>query len=150
MSLQSECSDLAQRVAAVMLSRDAMSRSLGITVAEVRPGYARLEMQIKPEMLNSHAICHGGVIFTFADSAFAFACNSHNRSTVASGASIDFISPARPGEELIAEATERALPGRLGLYDVVVTERSGRLVALFRGRSYQVTGESVKPIVDSK
>jgi acyl-CoA thioesterase len=142
--------DLARQVAAVMLSRDAMSRSLGITITEVRPGYARLEMQIKPEMLNSHAICHGGVIFTFADSAFAFACNSHNRSTVASGASIDFISPVRLGENIIAEATERALTGRLGFYDVVVTERSGRLVALFRGRSYRVTGESVGPIADSK
>jgi acyl-CoA thioesterase len=150
MNSQSERSDLARQVAAVMLSRDAMSRSLGITIADVRPGYARLEMHIKPEMLNSHAICHGGVIFTFADSAFAFACNSQNRSTVASGASIDFISPARRGEELIAEATERALPGRLGLYDVVVTERSGRLVALFRGRSYRVTGESVEPIADTR
>ncbi|MBV8813605.1 MAG: hydroxyphenylacetyl-CoA thioesterase PaaI [Verrucomicrobia bacterium] len=142
-------SDLARQVAAVMLSRDAMSRSLGIAVVEVRPGYARVEMQIQPEMLNSHAICHGGVIFTFADSAFAFACNSHNRSTVASSASIDFISPAQLGEKIIAEATERTLTGRLGFYDVQVTESSGRLVALFRGRSYRISGESLGPIAGS-
>jgi acyl-CoA thioesterase len=94
-------------------------------------------------MSNSHSICHGGAIFTLADSAFAFACNSYNRSTVASGGSIDFVTPARIGDELTAEATERALPGRLGLYDVTVTDQSGHPIAFFRGRSYRVTGETV-------
>ena len=134
---------LAEQVAAGMLAQDAMSRAFGITIDEIRPGYARLKMAVRPDMSNSHAICHGGAIFTLADSAFAFACNSRNRSTVASGCSIDFVSPARIGDELIAEAIERALPGRLGLYDVSVTDQSGRAIAFFRGRSYRVTGETV-------
>ena len=136
---------LAQQVALTMLAQDAMTRSLGISIAEVRPGYARLTMPVRDDMLNSHSICHGGVVFTLADSAFAFACNSRNQSTVAAGGSIDFISPARAGDELTAEAIERALPGRLGLYDVAVTDQAGRAVAFFRGRSYRVTGEIVIP-----
>jgi acyl-CoA thioesterase len=132
---------LAELVAQGMLAQDAMSRSLGISIVEVRPGYARLKMTVRADMSNSHSICHGGAIFTLADSAFA--CNSYNRSTVASGGSIDFVSPARIGDELTAEATERALPGRLGLYDVAVTDQSGRPIAFFRGRSYRVTGETV-------
>jgi acyl-CoA thioesterase len=135
--------NLAERVAQAMLAQDAMSRGFGITIAEIRPGYARLTMTVRPDMSNSHSICHGGAIFTLADSAFAFACNSHNRTTVAAGCSIDFVSPARAGDELTAEATERALPGRLGLYDVAVTDQSGRAIAFFRGRSYRVTGELV-------
>ena len=141
---------LAERVAQGMLAQDAMSRALGITIVEIRPGYARLKMTVRPDMANSHSICHGGAIFTLADSAFAFACNSYNRSTVASGGSIDFVTPARIGDELTAEATERALPGRLGLYDVTVTNQSGQPVAFFRGRSYRVTGETVAETANSK
>ena len=137
---------LAERVAQGMLAQDAMSRALGISIVEVRPGYACLKMTVRADMSNSHSICHGGAIFTLADSAFAFACNSYNRSTVASGGSIDFVTPARIGDELTAEATERALPGRLGLYDVTVTDQSGRPIAYFRGRSYRVTGETVKEL----
>jgi acyl-CoA thioesterase len=135
--------NLAERVAQAMLAQDAMSRAFGITIAEIRPGYARLTMTVRPDMSNSHSICHGGAIFTLADSAFAFACNSHNRSTVAAGCSIDFVSPARVGDELTAETIERALPGRLGLYDVAITDQAGRAIAFFRGRSYRVTGELV-------
>jgi acyl-CoA thioesterase len=134
---------LAERVAEGMLAQDAMSRGFGISIIEIRPGYARLKMTVRPDMSNSHSICHGGAIFTLADSAFAFACNSYNLSTVASGGAIDFVTPARIGDELTAEATERALPGRLGLYDVVVTNQTGHPVAFFRGRSYRVTGETV-------
>jgi acyl-CoA thioesterase len=141
MPLNSEDIELAERVAQGMLAQDAMSRALGISILEIRPGYARLKMIVRPDMLNSHSICHGGAIFTLADSAFAFACNSYNRSTVASGCSIDFITPARIGDELTAEASERALPGRLGLYDVAVTNQSNHPIAFFRGRSYRVTGE---------
>jgi len=145
---------LAERVAQGMLAQDAMSRALGISIVEVRPGYARLKMTVRADMSNSHSICHGGAIFTLADSAFAFACNSYNRSTVASGGSIDFVTPARIGDELTAEATERALPGRLGLYDVTVTDQAGRPIAFFRGRSYRITGETVQnsksQIADSK
>ena len=141
--MNSEETELAERVAQGMLAQDAMSRALGISILEIRPGYARLKMTVRPDMLNSHSICHGGAIFTLADSAFAFACNSYNRSTVASGCSIDFITPARIGDELTAEASERALPGRLGLYDVAVTNQSNHPIAFFRGRSYRVTGEAV-------
>lgn len=135
--------ELAERVAEGMLAQDAMSRAFGISIVEIRPGYACLKMIVRPDMSNSHSICHGGAIFTLADSAFAFACNSYNRSTVASGGSIDFITPARIGDELTAEASERALPGRLGLYDVVVTNQSGHPIAFFRGRSYRITGATV-------
>jgi acyl-CoA thioesterase len=141
--MKTEDTKLAERVAQGMLAQDAMSQALGISILEIRPGYARLKMTVRPDMANSHSICHGGAIFTLADSAFAFACNSYNRSTVASGCSIDFVTPARIGDELIAEATERALPGRLGLYDVSVTDQSGHPIAFFRGRSYRVTGETV-------
>jgi acyl-CoA thioesterase len=112
-------------------------------VKEVRPGYARLALIVRPDMLNGHAICHGGVIFSLADSAFAFACNSHNQNTVASGCSIDFLAPAKAGDELSAEAVERALLGRIGVYDVTVTNSEGRTIALFRGRSYRITGEVI-------
>jgi acyl-CoA thioesterase len=134
---------IAERVAAAMFARDAASQSLGMEVKEVRASYARLTLLVRPDMLNGHAICHGGIIFSLADSAFAFACNSRNQSTVASGCSIDFLAPARSGDELTAEAMERALLGRIGIYDVTVTNQEGKTIALFRGRSYRVTGEVV-------
>ena len=138
-----EDTKLAERVAQGMLAKDAMSQALGISILEVRPGCARLKMTVRPDMSNSHSICHGGAIFALADSAFAFACNSYNHSTVASGCTIDFITPARIGDELTAEAIQRALPGRLGLYDVAVTNQSGHPIAFFRGRSYRITGETI-------
>jgi acyl-CoA thioesterase len=134
---------IAERVATAMFARDAASQSLGMELKEVRPGYARLTLLVRPDMLNGHAICHGGIVFSLADSAFAFACNSRNQSTVASGCSIDFLGPARSGDELTAEAMERALLGRIGIYDVTVTNQEGKTVALFRGRSYRVTGEVI-------
>jgi acyl-CoA thioesterase len=134
---------IAERVASEMVARDSASQSLGMQVKEVRPGYARLTLIVRPDMLNGHAICHGGVIFSLADSAFAFACNSRNQNTVASGCSIDFLAPAKAGDELSAEALERALLGRIGVYDVTVTNSEGRTIALFRGRSYRVTGEVI-------
>jgi len=134
---------IAEQVATEMFARDSASQSLGMQVKEVRPGYARLTLIVRPDMLNGHAICHGGVIFSLADSAFAIACNSHNQNTVASGCSIDFLVPARAGDELSAEAVERALLGRIGIYDVTVTNSANRTIALFRGRSYRVTGEVI-------
>jgi acyl-CoA thioesterase len=134
---------MAERVAAAMFARDVASQSLGMEVKEVRPGYARLTLFVRANMLNGHGICHGGIVFSLADSAFAFACNSRNQSTVASGCSIDFLAPARSGDELTAEAMERALLGRIGIYDVTVTNQDGKTVALFRGQSYRVTGEVV-------
>jgi acyl-CoA thioesterase len=94
-------------------------------------------------MLNGHATCHGGFIFTLADSAFAFACNSHNHVTVGAGCSIDYLSPGREGDVLTASATEQTLAGKSGIYDVNVRNQDGRTIALFRGKSHRVSGEVI-------
>jgi acyl-CoA thioesterase len=134
---------LAMAVANAMYARDQASQSLGIELIEVRPGYARLAMRIMPNMLNGHQTCHGGFIFALADSAFAFACNSHNRVTVAAGAAIDFMAPARLGDNLIATAEERTRFKRTGLYDVSVHNQQGDFIAMFRGRSHQLEGSVI-------
>ena len=134
---------LAERVAAAMYARDTASKTLGMQIAKVSPGYAEITMQVRAEMLNGHAICHGGLIFTLADSAFAFACNSYNFNTVASGCGIDFVAPAREGDLLTARARERALAGRTGVYDVEVANQHGETVALFRGKSYRIKGHLI-------
>jgi acyl-CoA thioesterase len=118
-----------------MLELDRASTSAGMNVEAVRPGYARVSMKLRGAMINGHDIAHGGWIFTLADSAFAFACNSRNVRTVAQHCSITFVSPANEGERLVAEAKERALNGRFGIYDVTVTGSDGRTVAIFRGHS---------------
>jgi len=135
---------LAQRVAAAMLARDTATQALGIRVGEVSPGRAELSMVVRADMLNGHDICHGGFIFTLADSAFAYACNSYNLSTVASGCAIDFIAPARLGNRLTAKAHERQLAGRTGVYDVEVVNDQGETVALFRGKSYRIKGHLIE------
>lgn len=112
-------------------------------IVEVHPGYAKVAMTVRADMANGHATCHGGMIFTLADSAFAFACNSYNLATVAAGCVIDFLAPAYVGDELIAEAVEQALAGRSGVYDVAVTNQKGQRIAMFRGRSRQVGGAIV-------
>ena len=132
---------LAEAVTNWMFSRDYASRSLGIQIVEVGPGYSKLKMRVRSSMTNGHGICHGGVVFSLADSAFAFACNSRNQKTLAAACSIDFLASARVGDELCAEAMEESLQGRTGIYDVVVTDQSGKRVALFRGRSNRVEGE---------
>ena len=135
---------LAQAVGRAMYDADNASRSLGMVLEEIHPGQATMRMIVRDDMINGHDICHGGLIFTLADSAFAFACNARNQVTVAAGAEIHFISPARKGETLIAVARERASAGRSGVYDIEVTDRaSGRLVALFRGRSRRIDGSIV-------
>jgi len=139
-----EARALAERVAAAMYSRDTASKALGIRIAEVSPGHAELTMPVRADMLNGHAICHGGFIFTLADSAFAFACNSYNFNTVASGCGIDFIAPAREGDMLTARARERSLAGRTGVYDVEVANQRGETIALFRGKSYRIKGHLVE------
>ena len=135
-----EARDLAERVAAAMYERDTASKALGMTIVQVTAGHAELTMPVRADMLNGHAICHGGFIFTLADSAFAFACNSYNFNTVASGCGIDFVAPAREGDVLTARARERALAGRTGIYDVEVANQRGETVALFRGKSYRIKG----------
>lgn len=130
----------AEKAAAAMWADDAASQSLGMTLDEIRPGYARMTMPVRPDMVNGHAICHGGFVFALADSAFAFACNSHNQVAVAQGCDIVFVAPARLDDVLSAEASERARYGRNGIYDVTV--RAGeRLIAEFRGRSREVGGQ---------
>jgi acyl-CoA thioesterase len=141
-----EASALAKRVAERMLASDTASRGLGITIAQVEPGRATLTMPVRSDMLNGHAICHGGFIFTLADSAFAFACNSYNFNTVAQGCSIEYLAPAREGDVLTAVAHERSLAGRTGVYDIEVTNQRGETIALFRGKSYRIKGHVVEDL----
>jgi acyl-CoA thioesterase len=129
---------LAERSAAAMYANDRASQGLGMRVLETRPGYARLAMLVREDMLNGHSSCHGGFIFSLADSAFAFSCNSHGGVVVAAAASIDFLAPAQGGDELIATAVERWRSKRNGVYEVTVANQRGETIALFRGRSHQV------------
>lgn len=126
-----------------MYERDPASQALGMTLDAIRPGYARMRMRVRDDMLNGHGTCHGGYIFMLADSAFAFACNSHNLNTVGAGCTIDYLAPGRAGDVLVAEAVEQALSGKTGVYDVVVTDQDGRRIALFRGKSHRVAGHVV-------
>lgn len=129
---------LAEACAASLYARDPASQRLGMTLEEIRPGYARLRMRVRADMLNGHRTCHGGFLFTLADSAFAFACNTYDRVTVAQGAAIEFLAPAREDDLLSAEALERSRSGRTGVYDVTVSNQHGERIALFRGKSYQL------------
>src|SRR5215218_6595518 len=115
-----DAESLAERVAQAMFDRDGASRNLGMRVLRVAPGFALVSMIVRADMLNGHAICHGGFIFTLADSAFAYACNSYNLTTVASGCAIDFLAPARDGDVLTATALEKSISGRTGVYDIDV------------------------------
>ena len=139
-----EAQSLAERVAVGMYARDRASQAMGMQIAAIGPGYAELTMAVRGDMLNGHAICHGGFIFTLADSAFAFACNSYNLTTVASGGAIDFVAPAREGDVLAAMARERSVSGRTGVYDIEVTNQRGETVAYFRGKSYRIKGHVVE------
>ena len=134
---------LAELAGKTMYERDPASKGLGMRLDEIRPGYARMSMRVRPDMLNGHASCHGGFIFTLADSAFAFACNSHNFNTVGAGCTIDYLAPGREGDVLTAEAQEQALAGKTGVYDVTVTNAEGKTIALFRGKSHRVSGTVV-------
>ena len=127
-----------------MYEDDAAARSLGITIEEVGPGYARLSMQVTSSMVNGHDIAHGGFLFTLADTAFAYACNSRNERNVALDAAISFREPGRAGETLVAIARERSRAGRTGVYDVEVTGPSGDALALFRGTSYRISGSLIE------
>ena len=127
-----------------MFAADAASRDfLQMELLACEPGRARLRMTVREPMLNGHRICHGGLIFTLADSTFAFACNSHNKVTVAAGASIEFLKPAHLGDVLTCEGVEQVLQGRHGIYDMKVTNQHGETVALFRGKSATIQGTVV-------
>jgi len=132
--------EIAAASAAALYERDTAARSLGIRVDEIAPGAASLSMSVADNMVNGHGICHGGYIFTLADTAFAYAYNSRNASTVAAGARIDFLAPARLGDRLLATASEVSLRGRNGVYDVVVSREDGERLALFRGNSFRIEG----------
>lgn len=134
---------LARESAEAMWSTDRASQALGMQILEVGPGLARISMFIRPDMTNGHGICHGGYMFLLADSTFAFACNSRNQKTVAASAEIHFVASAREGDILTAHAQEQHLGGRSGLYDVRVTDQTGRTVALFRGKSAAITGSVI-------
>jgi acyl-CoA thioesterase len=139
---------LAEAVAQSMWSQDRASQSMGMTIVSVAPGRATVSMPVRGDMLNGHGICHGGFIFTLADSAFAFACNSGNMNTVASGCSIDFLLPAREGDVLTAAASERSASGRTGVYDIEVRNQRAETVALFRGKSYRIRGNVIAVATD--
>ena len=133
--------DLAARVAAAMWAEDTASAGLGMRLVAVGEGTARLEMSVRDDMVNGHGIAHGGFVFSLADSAFAFACNSYNELTVASGFSADFVAPALLGDVLTARCSEVAKAGRTVVYDAEVAYQRGERVAVFRGRSYTVKGK---------
>lgn len=124
---------LARRVAEHLLSREGTGPAWGIEIEEVREGYARIAMTVRTDMLNGHAIAHGGMIFALADTAFAYACNSRNISTVAQQASIIFLAQAKEGDRLTAEAQEEAQARRSGVYSVTVRTAAGQKIAIFQG-----------------
>ena len=127
--------EVAQSAVASMFSSDRASQNLGIEILDVAPGSVRIAMTVRPEMLNGHGLCHGGVLFTFADSAFAFACNSYGEPMVAAGAAIEFLAPTPGGERLTATASEVTRTARGGIYDVRIANHAGESIAVFRGRS---------------
>lgn len=132
--------DRAARSAEAMWAGDATARFLGMRLDQIGPGEACLSFVVAPEHLNGHGICHGGLIFTLADTAFAYACNSYNQVTVAQENSITYVTPGQKGERLTATAREAAKTGRSGVYDVTVTGEDDRIVALFRGLSRTIRG----------
>ena len=131
---------VARRVAQALIAREGTAKAWGMALEDVLPGYARVRMTVRADMLNGHGTAHGGMIFALADSAFAYACNARDVVTVAQSASIVFLTPARAGDVLIAEAREAMLAGRSGAYDVRVTTADGRDVASFHGLSRSVGG----------
>lgn len=136
----------ATHVAQAMFERDRASQSLGMRIIAVGPGWARLGMSVRGDMVNGHGICHGGIVFALADSAFAFACNSYNDATLAAAASIDYLAAARDGDELTAEATELWRSRRSGLYEITVVNQRGERIALFRGRSHRIDGQVLQEL----
>ena len=134
---------IAEATRDAMWKDDHASKALGMQVLAVGPGTATVCMTVRQDMLNGHAICHGGLITTLADSAFAFACNAHNEVTVASGFDVNLMAAARLGDVLTAHAKELSKAGRTGVYDIAVSNQQGVQVAAFRGRSYSMKGKAV-------
>ena len=140
-----DAQQIAEATRDAMWANDRASKSLGMQLVAVGPGSATLTMRVRDDMLNGHDLCHGGLIATLADSAFAFACNAYNEVTVASGFDVNLLAGARRGDLLSASAREVAKSGRTGVYDIAVTNQRGEAVAAFRGRSYTIKG---KPLIE--
>ena len=141
---EAEAADLARRVGESMYAADEASKdTMGMELLACQPGRASMRMVVRPLHLNGHKICHGGFIFTLADSTFAYACNSRNHATVANGCSIEFLRPAHAGDVLTCEGVEQVQSGRHGVYDMRVTNQHGHAVALFRGKSAQIKGHVI-------
>ena len=136
--------ELARRAGRALYDKDVAAQALGIQIIDVTPGGARLTMRVRADMTNGHKVCHGGLIFTFADTAFAYACNSYGDNALAAAASIDFLAPAYADDALTAAARELWRAGRSGLYEVEVTNQKGERIALFRGRSHRITGKLIE------
>ncbi|MGB7297991.1 MAG: hydroxyphenylacetyl-CoA thioesterase PaaI [Burkholderiaceae bacterium] len=141
---ETEAQAIAQAAARAMWADDTASQSLGMQLLSVEPGRASMKMTVRPDMTNGHGMCHGGFIFLLADSTFAFACNSHNQRAVAASAEIHFLSSAQRNDVLNAVASETHRAGRSGVYDIRVTNQSGNLIAVFRGKSATIKGEIVE------
>ena len=131
---------LAEACAADMLGRETAANTMGISIDAMSEGGAEMSMTVTPEMLNGHQTCHGGYIFGFADTAFAYACNSRNIATVAAGCSIEYLAPGQAGDRLRAVASQVALRGKTGVYDVAVYNQDNALLATFRGKSHRIRG----------
>ena len=134
---------LAEAAAAAMWRRDAAARSLGMQLEAISPGSATLSMTVRADMVNGHHICHGGMLFSLADTTFSYASNTANHNTVASSFHIDFLAPAHECDTLIASASEQAASGLSGVYDVSLHRSDGQLLALFRGKSHRIRGEVI-------
>lgn len=128
-----------------MFERDHVAHALGIKIEQVGLGSATVSMQVRQDMVNGHDICHGGYMALLCDSAFAYACNSYNQVTVASGFAIELLAPAQLGDTLVAVAVEQTVRGRMGIYDAKLTNQRGDVIAMFRGKSARIQGEVVKP-----
>ncbi len=139
-----DASALAQKVGQTLFAVDTASKdTMGMELVSCEPGRATLRMVVQPLHLNGHQICHGGFIFTLADSTFAFACNSHNKNAVAAGCSIEFLKPGQLGDVLTCYGIEQTLQGRHGIYDMRVTNQRGEVIAMFRGKSAQIQGNVI-------
>ena len=134
---------IAEYVRDGMLKNDSATKSLGMNVLAISPGHATVTMTVRADMLNGFAICHGGLVTTLADTAFAYACNSRNELSVASSFTVDLLAPSVLGDVLTARAHELSKSGRTGLYDIEVLNQRGERVAVFRGRSYTLKGRPV-------
>ena len=139
----SDAQQLAERVRDTMFATDRCAHAMGMELTAISPGHASVSMTVREDMLNGFGICQGGLIATLADMAFAYACNSYNELTVASGFDVDLLGPAKAGDRLTATGRVISQGSRMGVYDIEVSNQSGERIAVFRGRSYRMKGKQV-------